>query len=143
MLGVLSFGWLRAFDKSEARNPKFESDFLNQPRKKYQNGLRFVSLLQWTGLFAVVCLVASSYVFVRNRQVQEADQIRELEAEITQLGLEIEMYENRIARMMDRQTLQARLREDGSQLRRIERGEVVTIEVENAEGAHPSSIAKR
>ena len=34
------------------------------------------------GLFAVVCLVASSYVFVRNRQVQEADQIRELEAEI-------------------------------------------------------------
>ena len=95
---------------------------------RYRNSLRFSTLAKWLALFAFSCAVATAYVFVRNGQIREADDIRTTEARIAATQEEIDLYELRIARMMDRAVLSQRLERSGTKLRRIEPTEVLVVE---------------
>ncbi|MEM1294969.1 MAG: hypothetical protein AAGH89_06355 [Verrucomicrobiota bacterium] len=66
-------------------------------------------LLFWVMLVAVVGMLATSYVYLRNLHVQKGNEIRDWEAKISQLNAEIELYEVRIARLMTRESLKANL----------------------------------
>ena len=88
--------------------------------KRYRNKLRISTLAKWLALFVFSCAVATAYVFVRNGQIREADDIRSTEARIAALQEEIDLYELRIARMMDRAVLSQRIQRAGTELRRID-----------------------
>lgn len=106
----------------------------------YQNKLSFDVLFKWTSLLAAVAILASAYVYIRNQHIRESDYVRQAEREMNELHAEIEMYELRIARMLDRPELEARLEDGGSSLRDIGQA---TVEVVQIVRARPIAVAVR
>tara|TARA_R110002096_G_scaffold179153_1_gene356118 strand:+ start:30289 stop:30639 length:351 start_codon:yes stop_codon:yes gene_type:complete len=85
----------------------FRDESLPPPER--QTGIGTSKLVAWLGLAAVIGLLATSYVYLRNLHVQKGNEIRDWEEKISQLDAEIELYEVRIARLMTRESLEAGL----------------------------------
>lgn len=103
-------------------------------KRDYQNQLGLGVLAKWLLLLAVVCGIASAYVHVRNLHIQESDFVRTAEEKMTDLRAEIEMYELRIAALLDRPALEGRLEENGSELQAIEHASLEVVKSSDSTG---------
>ena len=103
-------------------------------KRDYQNQLRLGVLAKLLLLLAVVCGIASAYVYVRNLHIQKSDFVRTAESKKTNLKAEIQMYELRIAALLDRPALESRLEENGSDLRSIERASLEVVTASDSTG---------
>lgn len=81
----------------------------SHPPEEPKQAFGVAKLVYWTVLVAVVGMLATSYVYLRNLHVQKGNEIRDWENRIAQLNSEIELYEVRIARLMTRENLEAKL----------------------------------
>ena len=91
------------------------------------------SLVRLILLGAVVAIVAGAFVVVKNRQHSLANQKSDLEGEISSIGKQIETLELRIAAMIDRDAIAARLGDMSTGLVKIERAERVLSDGEQGE----------
>ncbi len=89
------------------------------------------SISKWAVVFAVTCSLAISYVYLRNLHVTKGNQIRDLEASISDVETELEMIELRIARLTDRSTLEQTLGARLDQFQPIAPGDVIVIQPES------------
>lgn len=94
---------------------------------RYRNPLR----TPWVGriVFGSVTLavIFAAFVYLRNRQVKQGDQIHEAEKLIVQIDKEIEMWELRIAGQLDRNELQKRLKWVDSDLEDIRASRILVL----------------
>ncbi|MFT5471079.1 MAG: hypothetical protein ACI8UO_006212 [Verrucomicrobiales bacterium] len=110
-------------------------------KRDYQNQLKVGALAKLVLLLAAICGIASAYVYVRNQHIRKSDYVRTAEREMTELRAEIQMYELRIAALVDRPALESRLLEQGSELRKIGRESLETVSAPALETTE-SEIAK-
>ncbi len=115
-------------------------------RNRYRNPLKTPGMFRV--LFICVALggIGACFVTIRNRHVTKGDEITLRESNIERLNQEIEMWELRIAGVMDRAELSRRLRWKGSDLRGIDPMRVWKIspvgqEFEDLESVEVASLA--
>jgi hypothetical protein len=98
---------------------------MNKSRKIYRRSLQVRGLIRLVLLGAVVAVVAGTFVVVKNRQHSLANQKSQLETEIASIDKQIETLDLRIAAMIDRDAIAARLPDMGDGLVKIEHAERV------------------
>ena len=98
-------------------------------RNRYRNPLKTPGLFRV--LFVCIALggIGACFVTIRNRHVTKGTEITSREQAIEQLNQEIEMWELRIAGVMDRAELARRLHWKGSDLREIDPMRVINLEL--------------
>ncbi|NNE92574.1 MAG: hypothetical protein HKN23_13085 [Verrucomicrobiales bacterium] len=89
-------------------------------RNRYRNPLKTPGLFRVLFLCLAIGGIGACFVTIRNRHVKKGDEIRERELLIVKLEQDVEMYELRIAGMMDRNELDRWLRWKGSDLQDID-----------------------
>ncbi len=112
-----------------SRNAEFRNSRSRGARPGSDLEFRVSDFLAWLAIFGTVCALAISYVYLRNLHVRKGDEIRDLEGKIANLEAEVEMYELRIARLMNRERLEASLAAKEG-LRPIAPEQVLVIEPE-------------
>ena len=103
---------------------------MNTSRKKYRRSLKVNGIIRLVLFGAVVAIVASAFVVVKNRQHRLANERRAMLNEISTFEKEADTIELRIAAMIDRQAIAARLGVVGHSLVKIERTESVLSDQE-------------
>ena len=107
---------------------------MKSKQHEYRNSLRLGVLAKWVLALAATGVAASGYVYVRNLHIKESDYIRMAEQEMADLRNEIEMYELRIAAMLDRPALEKQLDSRSSELRAIESSSLEVVRLEHRQG---------
>jgi hypothetical protein len=84
-------------------------------------------VIRTASLLLTVGLIGAAFGLIRNQHIRKGDEIRQLEASIAECEKEIEMWELRIAGLLDRPDLTRRLRWCGSDLKEIEPERVLEL----------------
>lgn len=96
---------------------------MNTSRKKYRRSLQVHGLIRLVLLGAISAVVAGAFVVVKNRQHALANGKGALEAEIGSIHKQIETLDLRIAKMIGRKAIAARMGDMAMGLVSIERTE--------------------
>jgi hypothetical protein len=94
---------------------------------RYRNPLRTPMLARIVFLCVTAGLVGASFGIVRNRHVKKGDEIHAAEKAIVKLEQEIEMWDLRVAGMMDRAEMSRRLAWFDSDLSDIRASRVLEV----------------
>ena len=97
-------------------------------RNRYRNPLKTPGLFRVLFICVALGMIGACFVTIRIRHVTKGDEITNREEQIEKLNQEIEMWELRIAGVMDRDELSRRLRWKGSDLQDIDPMRVWKIE---------------
>ncbi len=98
-----------------------------QKRNRYRNPVRPTVVLRIVFFCLFAAVVGGAFVFVRNRHVQQGDEIHRLESVIADLEHEMQLWELRNAGAKDRIELGQRLDWIGSDLEPIDPERVLEI----------------
>ena len=98
---------------------------MNTSRKTYRRTLQVRSLALLVMLGIVAAIVGGAFVVVKNRQHSLAKQRGVIESEIASITKQIETLDLRIAAMIDRDAIAARIQDLNVNLVKIERAEKV------------------
>lgn len=96
-------------------------------KNRYRNSLKTPILVRIAFYFMVLCVFSGSYVLLKNRQVIKGDRIHAAENAVTDLDKEIELWQVRVAGLMDRGELGRRLKWAGSELREVDPSQVLVL----------------
>lgn len=89
--------------------------------------LRTPGVIRTASLLLIAGMIGAAFGLIRNQHVRKGDEIRLAEASIAECEKEIEMWELRIAGMLDRSDLSRRLKWCGSDLKEIDPGRVLEL----------------
>ena len=84
---------------------------MNKSRKIYRRSLQVSGIARLVALGIIASVVAGAFVNVKNRQHTLANKKGEIESEIISINKQIETLDLRIAAMIDRDAIAARLRD--------------------------------
>ncbi len=101
---------------------------MRRKRNRYKNSLNLSALVRWVSLVALLGIMATSYVYIKNQHVSKSDRKKNFEEEIKQLEREIETIELKLASRMDRPNIHRALQFAGSELSKIDPHVVEHIE---------------
>ncbi|MFT4549880.1 MAG: putative TIM-barrel enzyme [Pseudoalteromonas tetraodonis] len=100
---------------------------MNKSRKIYRRSLQVSGIVRLVMLGVIASIVAGAFVVVKNRQYALANERGAIEGEIASIDKQIETLDLRIAAMIDRDALAARLHDSGNELVKIEHAEKVIM----------------
>ena len=100
---------------------------MRRNRKCDRRRLRTPGVIRTASLLLTIGVVGVAFGLIRNQHIRKGDEIRLAEASIAKSEKEIEMWELRIAGLLDRSDLSRRLRWCGSDLKEIEPERVLEL----------------
>ncbi|MCB1076202.1 MAG: hypothetical protein KDM64_00115 [Verrucomicrobiae bacterium] len=104
---------------------------------RYRNPLKTPMLTRIVFLCVTAGLIGAAFCIVRNRHVKKGDEIHAAEREIVRLDKEIEMWELRVAGLLDRSDMTRRLAWMKSDLGDIRASKVLMVSPQDEVPALP------